>query len=78
MPLIKSLGECILKDIPTDDHIIITSGRISSEVLLKVSKRNIPILISKPAPTNLGARLATDLGGNPHRFCPRKKDECLH
>ena len=57
----KILGECILNDIPTDDHIIITSGRISSEILLKVAKRNIPVIISKSAPTNLGVRLAEDL-----------------
>ncbi len=58
----KILGECLLKDIPTDNRIIITSGRISSEILLKVAKRNIPIIISKSAPTNLGVRLADDLG----------------
>jgi len=52
----------MLQDIPTDDRIIITSGRISSEILLKVAKRNIPILISKSAPTSLGVRLAADLG----------------
>ena len=58
----KIFGECLLRDITTDDHIIITSGRISSEILLKVARRNIPILISKSAPTNLGVRLAKDLG----------------
>ncbi|MBA7478676.1 Sulfur carrier protein FdhD [subsurface metagenome] len=58
----KIFGECMLTDIPTDDRIIITSGRVSSEILLKVAKRNIPILISKSAPTNLGVRLAHDLG----------------
>jgi len=58
----KIFGQCVLKDIPTDDRIIITSGRISSEILLKVAKRNIPVLISKSAPTNLGVRLANDLG----------------
>jgi len=58
----KIFGECMLQDIPTDDRIIITSGRISSEILLKVAKRNIPILISKSAPTSLGVRLAADLG----------------
>ena len=36
-------------------------GESSSEILVKVSKRNIPILISKSAPTNLGVRLANDL-----------------
>lgn len=58
----KIFGECMLTDIPTDDRIIITSGRVSSEILLKVAKRNIPILISKSAPTNLGVRLANGLG----------------
>lgn len=58
----KIFGECLLKDIATDDHVVITSGRISSEILLKVAKRNIPILISKSAPTDLGVKLANDLG----------------
>ena len=58
----KIFGECILNDIATDDHIIITSGRISSEILLKVAKRNVPLIVSKSAPTNLGVRLADDLG----------------
>ncbi|MBA7476548.1 Sulfur carrier protein FdhD [subsurface metagenome] len=58
----KIFGECILTDLPTQDRIMITSGRISSEILLKVAKRNIPILISKSAPTNLGVKLAVDLG----------------
>jgi FdhD protein len=58
----KIFGECLLKDIPTSDRIIITSGRISSEILLKVVKRNIPMLISKSAPTNLGVKLANDFG----------------
>ncbi|MFC2047063.1 formate dehydrogenase accessory sulfurtransferase FdhD, partial [Chloroflexota bacterium] len=57
----KIFGECLLTGIPTDDHIILTSGRISSEIMLKVAKRNIPILISRSAPTNLGLRLASDL-----------------
>jgi FdhD protein len=30
--------------------------------LLKVAKRNIPLIISKSAPTDLGVRLANDLG----------------
>jgi FdhD protein len=58
----KIFGECILKDIPTDDRIIITSGRISSEILLKTAKRNIPILISIAAPTDLAVDLASRLG----------------
>ncbi|MFH1624644.1 MAG: formate dehydrogenase accessory sulfurtransferase FdhD [Pseudomonadota bacterium] len=58
----KIFGECLLADIPTDERLVITSGRISSEILLKVAKRNIPIIISKSAPTDLGVKLANDLG----------------
>ena len=58
----KVFGECILTDFPIEDRLIITSGRVSSEILLKVAKRGIPIIISKSAPTDLGVRLANDLG----------------
>jgi FdhD protein len=57
----KVFGECILRDIETDDRIIITSGRVSSEILLKVARRNIPILVSRAAPTDLGVKLANEL-----------------
>jgi len=57
----KIFGECMLKDIPTDDRIIITSGRVSSEILLKIAKRNIPVLISKSAPTDIAVDLAASL-----------------
>ena len=58
----KIFGECLLKGILTDGKVIVTSGRISSEILLKVARGNIPIIISKSAPTNLGVKLANDLG----------------
>ncbi len=58
----KIFGQCLLEDIPTDDKLIITSGRISSEILLKVAKRSIPIIVSVSAPTDVGVRLAQELG----------------
>jgi FdhD protein len=58
----KIFGKCLLEDIPTDDRVVITSGRISSEILHKVAKRGIPIVISISAPTNLGVRIADNLG----------------
>jgi FdhD protein len=58
----KIFGQCLLEDLPTDEHIIVTSGRISSEILLKVAKRSIPIIISKSAPTDVGVKLADELG----------------
>ena len=41
----KLFGECILKDIPTEERMVVTSCRISSEILRNVAKRNISILI---------------------------------
>ncbi len=58
----KIFGKCLLEDIPTKDRAIITSGRITSEILHKVAKRDVPIIISISAPTNLGVRIAESLG----------------
>jgi len=58
----RIFGECILNDIPTDDRIVITTGRVPSEQLLKVARRKIPIIISLTVPTNLGVELAADFG----------------
>jgi FdhD protein len=58
----KIFGECLLRDIPLEDRIFLTSGRVSSEIVLKVARRNIPILISKSAPTTIGVKLAREMG----------------
>jgi FdhD protein len=58
----KVFGECFLKDIPIHDRLLVTSGRVSSEILNKAAKRRIPLLISKSAPTNLGVQLANEVG----------------
>lgn len=58
----KVFGECILNDIATDDRIVVTSGRMSSEMLTKVARGNVPIIVSRSAPTDMGLKLASDLG----------------
>jgi len=58
----KIFGRCTLEDIPTNDRMVISSGRISSEVILKIARRNIPIVISKSTPTDLAVDLAIRLG----------------
>lgn len=58
----KIYGEILEDAISVRDKVIVFSGRISSEVLLKVSKIGIGILISKSAPTDLALNLAHDLG----------------
>ncbi|VEF48578.1 formate dehydrogenase accessory protein [Bacillus freudenreichii] len=58
----KIFGHCIMNKISLKDKVIVFSGRISSEVVLKVAKIGAGILISKSAPTTLGIDLANDLG----------------
>lgn len=58
----KIFGQCLVEDIPTAGRLLITSGRVSSEVVLKVAKRKVPLLISRAAPTDLGVKLANNLG----------------
>ncbi|WHX97983.1 formate dehydrogenase accessory sulfurtransferase FdhD [Neobacillus sp. DY30] len=58
----KLYGYCMINRIPLKDKIIVFSGRISSEVLLKAAKIGVGIILSKSAPTNLALDLAEELG----------------
>ncbi|WP_010530327.1 formate dehydrogenase accessory sulfurtransferase FdhD [Lentibacillus jeotgali] len=58
----KIYGHILKQRIPVKNKLIVFSGRISSEVLLKISKIGAGILVSKSAPTDLALQLATDLG----------------
>ena len=54
----KVIGEALIKDIYLKDKIIILSGRVSLEMILKAAKLQIPVIISKSAPTSLSVLLA--------------------
>ena len=58
----KVLGRCLLEGTAVADRILITSGRISSEILFKAAGSGIPFLVSKSAPTDMGVELAGELG----------------
>jgi len=58
----KLYGYCLQNRLSLGDKIIVVSGRISSEVLLKTAKIGAGILLSKAAPTDLALELAHDLG----------------
>lgn len=68
----KIYGHILQENIPLADKVIAFSGRISSEVLLKISKMGIGIIISKSAPTDLALKLADDLGITAIGFARRK------
>lgn len=58
----KIFGRCFLDGISYSDKILVFSGRISSEILIKVAKMGIPIIVSRSAPTELAVKLADNLG----------------
>lgn len=58
----KVIGECLSKGISTTDRIMLLSGRISSEIVLKAASAGIPIIASKSAPTTFGIKIANLYG----------------
>jgi FdhD protein len=58
----KIYGKCLEMKISTADKVVVFSGRISSEILIKVSKMAIPLIIARAVPTSLAIGLAEDLG----------------
>lgn len=55
-------GRCFLEGVDFSDKVVAFSGRVSSEIVLKMSKMGAPILVSHAAPSSLGLELAEDLG----------------
>jgi FdhD protein len=53
-------GEAILGDIDTRGKAILTSGRISSEMLVKASRLGCGIVASRTSPTELAVSLAIE------------------
>jgi FdhD protein len=58
----KVIGQCFWEEISLADKIVVTTGRISSEILFKMAKQKIPVLISRSAPTNQAIKFAQKLG----------------
>lgn len=54
----KIRGECLLRGIATRDCILLSTGRISSEMLTKAAKMHVPIVASRTSPTSLALELA--------------------
>jgi FdhD protein len=57
----KIAGECLLREQPTADHLLLSSGRISSEMLLKAAAMRVPIVVSRTSPTAMSLLLAEHL-----------------
>lgn len=58
----KVKGEALLRGIPTSDRILLSTGRISSEMLLKAARMGVPLAASRTSPTEMAIVLAEQLG----------------
>ncbi len=57
----KVLGRALVENMDITDKMVLTSGRISSEMLAKVAKSGITTVISRSAPTSLAVHMARKL-----------------
>ena len=58
----KVAGKALLDGITTRDRILLTSGRISSEMLGKARRMGIPVVASRTAPTSVTVEMADAWG----------------
>lgn len=58
----KVLGECFLSQMTMKNKVIVTTGRISSEMLLKAARARVPVILSRSSPTSMSIELAGKLG----------------
>jgi FdhD protein len=58
----KIAGRCLLEDISLPQAAILTTGRISSEMLQKSYRMGVPVVVSRTSPTSLSLEMAEQLG----------------
>lgn len=58
----KVFGAAFLQGFSSAGRILLTSGRVSSEILIKAVKRRIPFLFSYSGPTDLAVEMARKMG----------------
>jgi FdhD protein len=58
----KIQGECLLRGLSTRDRLLLSTGRVSSEMVLKAAKMQAPVVVSRHSTTGNAVSLARDLG----------------
>jgi len=58
----KLIGKAFLQSIPLEDKILITSGRVTSEIVTKAGRNRFPLVISRAAPSCMAIDYAEDVG----------------
>jgi FdhD protein len=56
----KVAGECLARAIPMQDTLLLTTGRISVEMLGKAARMQVPIVATLNSPTHLAVELARE------------------
>ncbi len=56
----KLRGECLLRGLDPRDHILLATGRISSEMIREAATMGCPIVASRTSPTSLSVELARE------------------
>src|SRR5437660_1992753 len=57
----KVKGEALTRGIPTEGRILLSTGRVSSELLLKAARMGVPVVASRTSPTEMAIALAEQL-----------------
>jgi FdhD protein len=58
----KVIGHSLIENIKCSDKAMLVSGRLSSEMVLKAARRQIPVLMSRSAPTSSALKIADEAG----------------
>jgi FdhD protein len=58
----KIVGYCFLNGIDRDDKLLLTTGRITSEVMVKAGRSGFPVVISKSSASSMALRMAENAG----------------
>ena len=58
----KLIGKAFLQSVPLEDKVLLTSGRVTSEIMTKAARNRFPVLISRAAPSCMAISYAEDMG----------------
>ncbi len=58
----KVRGACLMQGIETAGRVLLSTGRISSEMLNKAARMGVPVVVSRTSPTSLAVVLARHWG----------------
>jgi FdhD protein len=58
----KLAGLCLMEKIPMNQRVLLSTGRISSEMLQKAARMRVPVVISRTSPSSLSVELADRWG----------------